>query len=77
MGCVVAIIQGFHAIDNVDSVLSRSDIYYITHVGGILNSSQQRFGSDIFNIFDMADIVTKLVHLINAKLLVLLASAHR
>ena len=52
MGCVVAIVQHAHALENVDSVLSRSDIYYITHVGGILNSSHHRFGSDLFNIFN-------------------------
>ena len=59
MGCVVAIVQHAHVMDNVDSVLSRSDIYYITHVGGILCSSHHRFCLDVFNIFDINDVVTK------------------
>ena len=51
MGCVVAIVEHAHVMDNVDSVLPLSDIYYITHVGGILCSSNHRFCSDLFNIF--------------------------
>lgn len=39
IGCVVAIIQEFYTVDNVDIVLSRSDIAHITHVGGILQST--------------------------------------
>ena len=58
MGCVVAIVQLTHALENVDCVLSRSDIYYITHVGGILHSSHHRFCSDLFNIFDIAQRLT-------------------
>jgi len=40
MGCVVAIVQDSSAAENVDNELSRSDIFYITHVGGILRTSQ-------------------------------------
>ena len=77
MGCVVAIVQHAHALENVDSVLSRSDIYYITHVGGVLNSSHHRFSSDLFNIFDVDDVDFKLTNLINSKMLVLLCSPPR
>jgi hypothetical protein len=77
MGCVVAINQHVHVMDNVDSVLSRSDIYYITHVGGILRSSHHRFCSDLFNIFDVDDVGTKLAQLINSRMLVLLCSPPR
>ena len=77
MDCVIAIVQHAHALDNVDSVLSRSDIYYITHVGGILYNSHHRFCSDLFNIFDIDDVATKLTHLINSKLLVLLCSPYK
>jgi hypothetical protein len=77
MGCVVAIVQHAHVMDNVDSVLSRSDIYYITHVGGIFCSSHHRFYSDLFNIFDVDDVVTKLAHLINSKMIVFLCSPPR
>ncbi len=52
MGCLVAIIQDLCAVENVDSLLSRSDIYYIAHVGGVLGSSRRRFSSDIFIISD-------------------------
>ena len=69
---LMAIVQHAHVMENVDSVLSRLDIYYITHVGGILSSSQQRFCSEIFNISDIADVVPKLAHLINFRMLVLL-----
>ena len=48
MGCLVAIVQDQYAVENVDSMLSRSDIYYIAHVGGFLASSQRRF---IFSSF--------------------------
>ena len=77
MGCVVAIVQQAHALENVDSVLSRSDIYYITHVGGILNSPHHGFSSDLFNIFDVDGVDIKLTNLINSKMLVLLCSPPR
>ena len=67
MGCVVAIVQHAHVMDNVDSVLPRSDIYYIAHVGRILCSSHHWF----------CDVVTKLAHLINSKMHVLLCSSPR
>ena len=52
MGCVVAIVQHAHALENVDSVLSRSDLYYITHVGGILYTVVHTTGSvRIFSTF--------------------------
>jgi hypothetical protein len=77
MSCVVAIVQHIHVIDNVDSVLSRSDIYYITHVGGVLRSARHTFSSDLFNIFDIDDVDTKLAQLINSRMLVLLCSPPR
>jgi len=40
MGCVVAIVQDQFSVENVDSEFSRSDIFYIAHVGGILRSSR-------------------------------------
>jgi uncharacterized protein YbaR (Trm112 family) len=61
MGCVVAILQDLYNMVNIDSKLSRSDIFFIiTHVGGILHSSQQPFASGIFNIFDTVDVDIKL-----------------
>jgi hypothetical protein len=63
MSCLVAIIQDNGAVENVDNLLSRSDIYYIAHVGGLLRSSQRRFTSDMFIIFDSVDVVTQLASL--------------
>ena len=77
MGCVVAIVLHAHALENVDSVLSRSDIYYITHVGGILHSSHHQFSSVLFNIFDIDNVASKLTNLINSRMLVLLCSPPR
>jgi len=77
MGCVVALVQQAHNMDNVDNVLSRSDIYYVTHVGGILYSSCHRFCSDLFNIFSADEVADKLALLINSKMLVLLCSPSR
>jgi hypothetical protein len=77
MGCVVALVQQAHDMDNVDNVLSRSDIYYVTHVGGILYSSCHRFCSDLFNILKADDVAEKLTLLINSKMLVLLCSPPR
>ena len=59
---ITSLSEHAHVMDKFDSVLSRSDIYYITHVGGILCSSHQRFCSYLFNIFDIDDVVTKLAH---------------
>ena len=67
MGCLVAIFQDFHAVENVDSMLSRSDIYYIAHVGGVLVSSQRRFSSNIFIIFDLVDVGSQLASLFDSK----------
>jgi hypothetical protein len=64
-------------MDNVDNVLSRSDIYYVTHVGGILYSSCHRFCSDLFHILKADDVADKLTLLINSKMLVLLCSPPR
>jgi hypothetical protein len=77
MGCVVAIVQRFYAVDNVDSLMSRSDLLCIAHVGGILKSSRQRFYSDMFNILDIVDVDFKLGQLIKAKLPVLISPTPR
>jgi hypothetical protein len=77
MGCVVAIVQGFYGVDNVDSLMSRSDLLCIAHVGGILKSSRQRFYSDMFNIFDIVDDNIKLGRLIKAKLPMLISPTPR
>jgi len=74
MGCVVAINR---AVENVDSLLSRSDIYYIAHVGGILGNSQRRFSSDIFIIFDSVDVVNQLAGLFDSKMSVLISPPPR
>ena len=72
MGCLVAIFQDFHAVENVDSMLSRSDIYYIAHVGGVLVSSQRRFSSKFFLSFLiwLTSVVSWLVYLTLNHLLV-------
>ena len=67
MGRVVAIVQHAHVMDNVDSVLSRSHIYYITHVGSVR----------IYSTFLISTMCYKLAHLINSKMLVLLCSPPR
>jgi hypothetical protein len=66
MGCLVAIVQDFYAVENVDSVLSRSDIYYIAHVGGILGSPQRQFRSDIFIISTVCPLQTDGVRILPA-----------
>ena len=66
MGCLVAIIQDFCAVENVDSMLSRSDIYYIAHVGGVLVSSQWQFSSSIFIVFDLVDVGSQLAGLFDS-----------
>jgi len=75
MGCVVALVQDASHAENVDNELSRSDIFYIAHVGGILHTSQRNFRSDLFNIFDSADVVNNLTRLFNSKLPVLISLA--
>ena len=77
MGSLVAIVQDQYAVENVDSMLSRSDIYYIAHVGGFLASSQRRFISEIFVIFDLVDVDSQLVLLFDSKMSVLIASPPR
>ena len=77
MGCLVAIVEDFHAVENVDNMLSRSDIYYIVHVGGILTSSQRRFCSDIFIIFDSVDVVSQLAQLFDCQMSVLISPPPR
>jgi hypothetical protein len=74
MGCVVAINR---AVENVDSLLSRSDIYYIAHVGGILGNSQRRFSSDIFIISDSVNVVNQLAGLFDSKMSVLISPPPR
>ena len=74
MGCLVAIIQDLCAVENVDSMLSRSDIYYIAHVGGVLVSSQRRFSS---NIFDLVDFGSQLAGLFDSKVSVLISPPPR
>jgi hypothetical protein len=73
MGCLVAIIQDFYAVENVDSVLSRSDIYYIAHVGGILVSSQRQFRSNIFVVFDSATVISQLAQLFEHPMSILIS----
>jgi hypothetical protein len=77
MGCLVAIIQDSCAVENVDSMLSRSDIYYIAHVGGVLNSPQRRLSSAIFIVFDVVDVVTQLTGLFDSKMPVLISPPPR
>ena len=77
MGCLVAIIQDRCAVENVDSMLSRCDIYYIAHVGGVLVSSQRRFSSDIFIIFDLVDVSSQLAILFDSKMSILISSPPR
>jgi hypothetical protein len=77
LGCLMAIVQDFYAVENVDSVLSRSDIYYIAHVGGILGSSQRQFRSDIFIIFDSATVVNQLAQLFEHPMSILISPPPR
>ena len=78
MGCLVAIVQDQYAVENVDRQLSRSDIYYIAHVGGFLASPQRRFiFSDIFIVFDLVDVNSQLDILFNSKMSVLIAPPPR
>jgi hypothetical protein len=77
MGCLVAIIQDFCAVENVDSMLSRSDIYYIAHVGGVLFSPQRKFSPDIFIIFEFVDDVNQLASLFDSKMSVLISPPPR
>jgi len=77
MGCVVAIVQDAADVENVDAELSRSDIFYISHVGGILRTPHRQFCSNLFIIFDSNDVVNELNRLFNSKLPVLIAPAPR
>ena len=77
MSCLVAIIQDTGVVENVDNLLSRSDIYYIAHVGGLLRSSQRRFTSDMFVVFDSVDVVTQLASLFNSKMSILISPPPR
>ena len=77
MGCLVAIVQDFYAVENVDSVLSRSDIYYIAHVGGILVSPQRQFRSDIFIVFDSATVISQLAQLFEHPMSILISPSPR
>ena len=77
MSCLVAIIQDTGAVENVDNLLSRSDIYYIAHVGGLLKSSQRRFSSDMFIIFDSVDVASQLASLFDSKMSILISPPPR
>jgi hypothetical protein len=77
MGCLAAVIQDSCAVDNVDSMLSRSDIYYIPHVGGVLFSPQRRCCSAIFIAFDVVDVVNQLAGLFDSKMTVLISPPRR
>ena len=77
MSYLVAVIQDLCAVENVDSMLSHSDIYYIAHVGGVLVSSQRRFSSDIFIIFDLVDVGSQLAGLFDSKMSVLISPPPR
>jgi len=77
MGCLVAIVQDFYAAENVDLVLSRSDIYYIAHIGGILSSPQRQFRSDIFIVFDSATVVNQLAQLFEHPMSILISPSPR
>ena len=77
MGSLVAIVQDFYAVENVDPVLSRSDIYYIAHVGGILGSPQRQFHSDIFITFDSATVISQLAQLFEHPMSILISPSPR
>ena len=64
-------------MENVDSTLSRSDIYYIAHVGGVLVSSRRRFSSNIFIIFELVDVGSRLAGLFDSKMSVLISPPPR
>ena len=79
IGCVVAFLQDLHGMANVDAVLSRDDIAYIAHVGGILApiSTNRVFVSHMYNILsnDTADI--QLRQLLGKKLPIMIAALPR
>ena len=79
MGCVVAFLQDLHGLTNVDAVLSKSDIAYIAHVGGILapTNTTRVFVSNMYNIFSNATADIQLRQLLGKKLSVMIAALPR
>ena len=79
MGCVVAFLQDLHGLTNVDAVLSRSDIAYIAHVGGVLapTNTNRVFVSTKYNILSTDTANIQLRQLLGKKLPIMIAALPR
>ena len=79
MGSLIAILQDLSGVDNVDHLLSVSDIAYLSHIGGILHPTvnSRVIESSIYNIFTGDNVLAQLVALINTRVAPLLAPVPR
>jgi hypothetical protein len=79
MGSLIAILQDSSVVANVDSVLSVTDIAYLSHIGGILypTLNTRVIESSIFNIFTSDNVLAQLGELINKRLSPMIAPVPR
>jgi hypothetical protein len=59
-GCLIAHLQDTHHSCNLDTFLSRTDIAYLSHVGGVLLSTitNHEFVSDLYNVCQGVNVST-------------------
>jgi hypothetical protein len=74
MGCLIAHLQDLYSCVNIDALLSRTDIMYLSHVGGVLHPTiiNHEFVSNIFNIFRGDNVSNQLNLLVRSGLPVML-----
>jgi hypothetical protein len=79
MGSLIAILQDLSGVDNVDHLLSVSDIAYLSHIAGILHptANARVIESSIFNIFTVDNALAQLRALINTRVSPLIAPVPR
>ena len=79
MGSLIAILQDLSGVDNVDHLLSVSDIAYLSHIGGILHptANARVIESCIYNIFTGDNVLAQLGALINTRVSPVIAPVPR
>jgi hypothetical protein len=73
---LIAHLQDQYACCNVDALLSRTDIMYLAHVGGVLQPTiiNHDFVSDLFNVFRGDNVSHQLATLVSSGLPILLVT---
>jgi hypothetical protein len=76
MDCLIAHLQDQYACCNIDALLSRTDIMYLAHVGGVLQPTiiNHEFVSDLFNVFCGDNVNTQLIALVSVSLSIMIVT---